>query len=206
MGEVPRKNLWATDSSLSAGRNSYPCNAIRFRSLFVACFVGNQTTARKEVWKPVLYLWYSPPCMKLIQKAAVQCLPSLVPALSGACPLSASSQGDKSSPKLTHLLCLPLSIYWWGGLGFSKRKGIPSNSQVRFERPGELCIGHKWVWLWLKIKWLCVPYTVFFRKLLKWGRDRIWAFFVPSRLSSKTNKTLKITSLTRGKPISGPRK
>ena len=41
----------------------------------MACFVGNQTTARKEVWKPVLYLWYSPPCMKLIQKAAVQCLP-----------------------------------------------------------------------------------------------------------------------------------
>lgn len=130
----------------------------------------------------------------------------LVPVHSGACPLSASSKGAKSSPKLTRLLCLPLSMYWWVGFGFSKREGILTNSQIRLKRHRGLCILHKWVWLWLKIKRLCVPDTVFFRKLLKWRRDRIWAFFVPSQLSSKTNKTLKITSLTRDKPISGPRK
>ena len=84
----------------------------------MACFVGNQTTARKEVWKPVLCLWYSPPRVKLMQKAAIQCLSTLVPAHSLLLP-----------KELSHLLSslisfASLSQYTDGEvLGSAKWKG-----------------------------------------------------------------------------------
>lgn len=56
-------------------------------------------------------------------EAAVQCLSTLVPALSGACPLSAFSKGAKSSPKLSSPL--PPSLSYTDGevLGSAKGKG-----------------------------------------------------------------------------------